>query len=209
MSDFQFWQISSESTQIHLLGYGDFAPSHYLDCLTDEELSRYLTFKHIKRRREFIATRILREKVLGKQIIQYNSIGAPYIDGVGFISISHSSYLVGLAFNSSYQIGLDLETPRPNILEVCPKFLASSEKEFFDETNKLEMTRLWSAKEAMYKLAGRKKIIFKEDLLLSKTREGKWLGRIINPDHSLLVELDIFDHQGTVVSINRSAVERI
>lgn len=209
MSEFQFWQISCESTQIYLLGYGDFTPTSHLDCLTEEELLRFHSFKHIKRKREFIATRILREKVFGKQVIQYNSIGAPFIDGIGFISISHSTDLVGLAFNPTYQVGLDLETPRANILDICPKFLAPQEKMVFNETNKLEMTQLWSAKEAMYKLAGRKQIIFKEDLLLSKSPMGHWLGKIINPDHTLLVELDIFDHHGTVVSINRSEVERI
>lgn len=209
MIDFNFWQISSGSTQIHLMDYGNFEPNDYTEHLSDVEHARCLTFKHIRRRREFIATRILRKRILGSQHIQYNSIGAPYIKGVGFISISHSSHLVGLAFNENYMVGLDLETPRENILEISSKFLAPIEKYYFDNTNKLEMTSVWSAKEAMYKLAGRKRIIFKEELLLSKDELGNWRGKIINPDHILSVQLDIFDHQGTVVSINRCEVERI
>jgi 4'-phosphopantetheinyl transferase EntD len=209
MIDFNFWQISSGSTQIHLMDYGNFEPNDYTEHLSDVEYARCLTFKHIRRRREFIATRILRKRILGSQHIQYNSIGAPYIKGVGFISISHSSHLVGLAFNENYMVGLDLETPRENILDISPKFLAPIEKYYFDNTNKLEMTSVWSAKEAMYKLAGRKKIIFKEELLLSKDELGNWRGKIINPDHILSVQLDIFDHQGTVVSINRCEVEQI
>ena len=209
MIEFNFWQISSGSTQIYLMGYSDFEPNNYFEHLSEVEYARCLTFKHIKRRREFIATRILRKRILGSQHIQYNSIGAPFIEGVGFISISHSSYLVGLAFNEDYMVGLDLETPRENILDIFPKFLAPAEKKSFDSTNKLEMTRVWSAKEALYKLAGRKKIIFKEELLLSKDESGNWRGKIINPDHILSVQLDIFDHQGTVVSINSCEVERI
>ena len=166
MIDFNFWQISSGSTQIHLMDYGNFEPNDYTEHLSDVEYARYLTFKHIRRRKEFIATRILRKRILGSQHIQYNSIGAPYIKGVGFISISHSSHLVGLAFNENYMVGLDLETPRENILDISPKFLAPIEKHYFDNTNKLEMTSVWSAKEAMYKLAGRKKIIFNSDLTL-------------------------------------------
>jgi len=100
------------------MDYDDFEPNNYIEHLSDVEHSRYLTFKHIKRKREFIATRILRKRALGAQRIQYNSIGAPYIDGIGFISISHSSYLVGLAFNKDYMVGLDLETPRENILDI-------------------------------------------------------------------------------------------
>ena len=191
------------------MDYDDFEPNNYIEHLSDVEHSRYLTFKHIKRKREFIATRILRKRALGAQRIQYNSIGAPYIDGIGFISISHSSYLVGLAFNKDYMVGLDLETPRENILDIVQKFLAPTERHSFDSTNKLEMTRVWSTKEAMYKLAGRKKIIFKEELLLSKNASGNWQGKIINPDHTLSVQLDIFDHQGTVVSVNSCEIERI
>jgi phosphopantetheinyl transferase len=106
-------------------------------------------------------------------------------------------------------VGLDLETPRENILDIVPKFLAPIERYSFDFTDKLEMTRVWSVKEALYKLAGRKKIIFKEELLLTKSTSGNWQGKIINPNHTLSVQLDIFDHQGTVVSINNCEVERI
>ena len=209
MMDFNFWQVLSGSTQIHLMDYNDFEPNDYIEHLNEIEHERYVTFKHIKRKREFIATRILRERVLGTERIQYSSIGAPFIEGEGFISISHSSHLVGLAYNKNHMVGLDLETPRENILDIVPKFLAPRERYSFDRTDKLEMTRVWSAKEALYKLAGRKKIIFKEELLLSKSLAGNWLGKIINPDHTLSVELDIFDHQGTVVSINSCEVERI
>lgn len=209
MIEFNFWEISSGSTQIHLMEYDNFEPSKYTEHLSEVELERFNTFRHVKRRREFIATRILRKRILGDQRIQYNSIGAPYIEGVGFISISHSFHLVGLAFNEYYMVGLDLETPRENILDIIHKFLAPTERYWFNSQNKLEMTQVWSAKEALYKLAGRKKIIFKEQLLLSKSSSGDWLGEIINPDHTLSVQLDIFDHQGTVVSINSCKVERI
>jgi len=209
MNEFNFWQITSGSTQIHLMDYGDLDPSGYTEHLSESEFARFLTFGHIRRRREFIATRILKRKILDNQPIEYNSIGAPYIKGVGYISISHSSHLVGLAFNEEYMVGLDLETPRDNILDIVPKFVAPTERIMFDTNDKLEMTKMWSAKEALYKLAGRKKIIFKEELLLSKSESGDWLGKIVNPDHTLSVELDIFDHQGTVVSINKNKVERI
>ncbi len=191
------------------MGYDDFEPDEYTDHLSDVEHNRYLTFGHLRRKREFIATRILRKRILGNESIEYNSIGAPYIEGIGFISISHSSYLVGLAFNKEYMVGLDLETPRENILDIAQKFLAPIEYGTFDSNNKLEMTQVWSAKEALYKLAGRKKIIFKEELILSKSNAGRWQGKIINPDHMLSVQLDIFDHQGTVVSVNSHKVERI
>lgn len=209
MIEFNFWKLTSGSTEIHLMDYNDFEPDNYTDHLTAIEHERYLTFTHIRRKREFIATRILRQRIFGFEHIHYSAIGAPYISKVGFLSISHSDHLVGIAFNEKYLIGLDLETPRENILDIAPKFLSEEERVYFDEFNKLEMTRVWSAKEALYKLAGRKKIIFKKELLLRKNQNGAWKGRIINPDHEILVELDIFDHQGTIVSINSIEIERI
>ncbi len=209
MTEFNFWQIESGSTHIHLMSYSDFDPNKYIDHLTGIEQERFFSFKHIQRKREFIATRILRHKVFGFQHIHYSTIGAPYIEDEGFISISHSPHLAGIAVNKEYMIGLDLEWPRENILEIAPKFITQKELDFFDGSNKLEMTKVWSTKEAMYKLAGRKKIIFKKELLLSKDENGQWLGEIVNPDHTLRVKIAIFDHQGTVVSINSCAIERI
>jgi hypothetical protein len=64
------------------------------------------------------------------------------------------------------------------------------------------MTKVWSAKEALYKLAGRKQIIFKTDLLLNKQTEDIWEGRIINPNVHLKVELNIFVKDQCVITIN-------
>jgi 4'-phosphopantetheinyl transferase len=201
--------IKSNSTVIHLMGYDAFDPLSQLHYLTDGEKERFFQFKHIGRRREFVATRILRHQVFGFQHIEYDPFGAPYIRDTGFISISHSKNLVGLAINANYKIGLDLETPRDNILDIYPKFLSDDESKVFDTTSKSEMTKVWSSKEALYKLAGRKKIIFKRELLLGKGDSDNWTGQIVNHDHDLLVKLDIFDHYNTVVSINSQAVDRI
>jgi hypothetical protein len=70
------------------------------------------------------------------------------------------------------------------------------------------VTQLWSAKEALYKLAGRKEILFIEELLISKTLDGAIKGTIINPDHELYVKLDIFEFNGMFITINTEAVER-
>lgn len=207
MSEFKFSELSSGTTSIFLMQYGEYDPSEHLDQLTSVEQERYFQFSHIRRKREFMATRMLRQRIFGFQHIHYDPVGAPYIDGEGYISISHSPGLVGIALNPHYKLGLDLELPRFNILEIAPKFIGEGEGIHFDVKNAAEMTRVWSAKEALYKLAGRKKIIFKEELLLSKDVSGNWLGKIVNPEHDILVKLDILEHQETVITINSCAVE--
>ena len=207
MAGFNLWEYSSGTTGIYLMGYSDYDPNEYLDKLTDIEQERYFQFQHIGRKREYMATRILRQQIFGFQHIHYDSVGAPFIEGEGYISISHSPGLVGIALNPDYRLGLDLELPRSKVVAIAPKFINEEESSCFDVTDALEMTRVWSAKEALYKLAGRKKIIFKEELLLSKDMDGSWLGRIVNPEEEILVRLEFLEHQNTVITINSCAIE--
>lgn len=205
--DFTLEELYIDSSTIHLLHYGDFDPSMELDKLTKEEIKRYDSFKHLKRKREFVATRILRHHLFGFEHIHYDEHGAPFIEKEGYISVSHCKNTVAIALNHDYQIGLDLEIPRSQIDTLAHKFLSENEKRQFRINDKLELTKIWSAKEAMYKLAGRKEIVFARDLLLESKEANYWIGRIKNFDHDRLVKLHIFDHKGTIISINREAIE--
>lgn len=205
---FNFSSIKSNSAVIYLLEYDDFDPANYTDKLTDIELERLSKFKHIKRKREFVATRILRHNLFGFEHIHYDALGAPYIEREGFISISHSKNKVAIALNKGYQIGIDLEPHRPNILKVAHKFLSKNEMETFDCTDTLTVTQIWSAKETLYKLAGRKEILFSKELHLDKDEKGNWFGIIDNFDHVLEVKLNIFDFKDTIITINAGEIDK-
>lgn len=191
-----------KETRLYLARYSHFEPRDFLDYLTAEECERLQNFSHPARQQEFVATRLLRHAVFGFSHIHYDAHGAPYIQEEGFISISHCRNAVALAVNPTYKIGLDLERERSNILQLSSKFLSEAEKIIFDAQDPRIVTKIWSAKEAMYKLAGRKKIHFKTELLLDLDNEGKWVGRIENPDSLLFVKLDIFEVDDLIVSIN-------
>ncbi|MDX2359881.1 MAG: 4'-phosphopantetheinyl transferase superfamily protein [Crocinitomicaceae bacterium] len=206
MKEFSFEVMQRDDTKVYLCSYKIFDPFLYLDYLSESEKERMFTFKHVKRRREFIATRILRHSIFGFKHIHYNQHGAPYIEDAGFISISHCKNLVGIALNEHYKIGLDLESPRENIGVLSHKFLSDHELKSFEINNSLELTKIWSAKEALYKLAGRKQIIFKEELLLTKLDNDNWQGQIVNEDHDLFVNLDIFEFNKVIVSLNKGPI---
>jgi phosphopantetheinyl transferase len=206
---FKTHHLVSNLSDIHLLEYSDFDPSLFLDRLTSIEKERLYSFKSKKRKREFVATRILRHEIFGFEHIHYNAHGAPYIESEGFISISHCDNMVGLAINKDHIVGFDLESPRDNILELKHKFLSDFELNHFDSNNTRTVTQLWSAKEALYKLAGRKGILFIEELHLSKAGANQLNGTIINDDHKLSTKLDIFDSHGNIITINATPVERI
>lgn len=184
--------------------YEFYDPEEYLDQLTEIEKERFFTFNHPKRKCEFVATRILRHKLFGFQHIHYDSHGAPFIENEGYISISHAPGIVGLAISKDFKIGLDIEPKSKKAKLVKRRFLSENEKNILDINSELEMTKVWSAKEVLYKLAGRRQILFKEHLLVDKLEDDKWIGTIINPDQKLRVELTIFDQEELIFSINDS-----
>lgn len=209
LKEFEIGAIAKGDTTIYIMEFPEYDPFQFTDRLTEAETERLFTFKHHKRRQEFVATRILRHQLFGFEHIHYDVNGAPFIESEGFISISHGNHFVGIAVNSNYKIGLDLEVPRKSIIAISEKFLSETEKTVFNILDDHELTKIWSAKEVLYKLAGRKQIHFKHELLLDLNNDSKWQGRICNPDHDLLVELDIFESGNTIISINSNEVKRI
>ena len=209
MEDFQTSVIQLGKTTIHLLKYSDFNYKDYYDVLTPDEQERCLSFGHSKRRREFVATRILRHRIFGFEHIHYNHNGAPFLKNGTYISISHCNGYAAIAENSDYAIGLDLELPRPGISKLMHKFLSKNELSSFDCTDEKTVSKIWSAKEALYKLAGRKKILFSSELHLIRETDDVWKGRITNHDHELHVKLNIFEQEGLIITINNSPVEYI
>ena len=188
--------------EVHLLYFENFIAEEHYHNLMDEEFERLKSLKHPSRKREYVATRVLRSMVFGNEHILYDEVGAPYIEGEGFISISHAPHVVGLAFCKLFQIGLDLEPIRDKARTVKNKFLSESEYRLLATEDILEMTKVWSGKEALYKLAGRKGILFSENLHLSKHNEHEWEGKIQFPDMVKFVPMHIVRVNDFVLSVN-------
>jgi len=188
-----------------LLSYNDFDPYDFEKDLLPIEFNRLKSIQHEVKQREFVATRMLRNSIFGKDEITYDSIGAPHIGARKYISISHTTDIVGIAI-SDFKIGFDLEPIRAKAIKLFPKFLHEEELAIFDTKSELEMTMAWSAKETLYKLAGRKEIIFKDDLRLHKEGDN-WVGTIHNPDAIIHVPLRVFDSGHNVLTINSDPIE--
>lgn len=185
--------------------YNPFSPIDFLDHLTEGEIERFFSFSSLNRRQEFVASRILRHTIFGTEHIHYDEMGAPYIKGEGFISISHTKGVVGIAFSPQFKVGLDLERITDKASRVCDKFLSDDEGQLFNRLDAVEMTKVWSCKEALYKLAGRKGFIFKEHLLLKKGGDALYLGQIIHPKEVINVEINTFADGDLIISVNDKA----
>ena len=194
--------------KVYLLDFDDFEPSNFLDNLTEIEIEKYMSFSNINRKREFVATRILRHEVIGFEHIHYDTVGAPYIKGEGYISISHTLNTVGIAVSEKFKIGFDIETIRPKIISIKHKFLSTLELEHIDCNSITELTKVWTAKEALYKMSGRNGINFRTELFLDKITDRLWEGRILVQDYSVITYLNIFEYNNKMISINTSALEK-
>jgi phosphopantetheinyl transferase len=202
MQLFRINEIKIENQMIYTLEFDPFNTYNYFDLLTTQEVERALSFKSLRRRHEFVATRILRHEIFGFNHIKYNEVGAPYIEEEGFISISHADGIVGIALNKSHEVSLDIETISNQAIRLRDKFLSENERKKLNIDSPIEMTKAWSLKEVLYKLSGKKGLHFKEQLLLEKQNDENWLGRLIYDDHLIAVELFTFVREKVIISCN-------
>lgn len=191
---------------VHLLYCANFEMAEHLLDLLPNEMEKLATIHHPGKKKEFVAVRTLRTHIFGKRPIYYDEIGAPHIEGDGYISISHANGVVGLASSKDFRIGLDLEPIREKVMRVKHKFLSPKELEQCDTDSVEEMIKVWSGKEALYKLAGRKQLIFAEQLLLEKKDALNWKGEIHFSDKFIAVELVIDKKDNFVISINANPI---
>ena len=91
------------------------------------------------------------------------------------ISISHASPYVVAILNTKKLCGIDVEKLRDKLIPLAPKFLNDSELTIANN-NLTNLAVLWGAKEALYKLHGRKSLIFKDNLEIENFSFNKGLG---------------------------------
>lgn len=164
---------------------------NYLKTLTFQEKNRFNNIGHPNKKLEFAASRFLKHKLFGKVEIQYLEHGSPYIsidNTPELISISHSSHLTAICKNETFPVAIDLEQIGPKSVKLAHKFCSESEILLFDVNSEAEMTLLWSFKETLYKLSDRNGLIFKQDIIVSKSGDN-FTGEVLMTKGKLSVEL--------------------
>jgi len=138
------------------------------------------------KRKEFLAGRALLRTLAEKVGVQYTGIrkdeqGKPYLKNQPHgISLSHSSPYVAAQIHPREAVGIDIEQPKEKLLRVAPRVLSSSEEN--DAGNDIvKHCVYWCAKEAMYKLHGKRGLHFNNQLNLDPfelKRSGELQGYI-------------------------------
>ncbi|HTN20110.1 MAG TPA: 4'-phosphopantetheinyl transferase superfamily protein [Pelobium sp.] len=125
-----------------------------------------------KRNLQWLATRVLLRKMLNTdQYIdcQLDENGKPFlVNHPHHISLSHSYGYAAVMVSKTRKVGIDVEIIKSKIERVQNKFLADDELMFINSEHKIEHLYVcWCAKEALYKLNGKKETSFKDHIKLN------------------------------------------
>lgn len=133
------------------------------------ELADFNRAKVPEKRLEWLAARNALKELLnpfGQFYLMKDQFGKPHLTTSDWqVSMSHAKGFGAAAIQKSRPIGIDIELERPQISRIAKRFLHSEEKEWTDHSI-TSLTKIWGAKEALYKLHGRTQLIFAEQLLI-------------------------------------------
>ncbi|GEO06438.1 siderophore biosynthesis protein [Adhaeribacter aerolatus] len=155
-----FWEISETAESLR----------NALQDLTSCQLV-IPEFASASRQKQWLSSRILVYTLLQNFTAAYfplqtSAAGKPIFPEEKYqVSITHSHTLVGVILAKGHKVGIDIEIISPKVMRVVDKFMCGPEIE--DAGGNLEKTLVyWSAKETLYKLYSKKKLIFKDHLLV-------------------------------------------
>lgn len=137
---------------------------------TRGELAAAAAFSSELRRREYLGWRALVRERLGRDAaIAYDGVGAPVVtDRAGVhLSVSHAAGWVALLLADA-PCGVDIESADRDFSCAARRYLTDDERRLSDSP--LWPGVAWCAKEALYKLAGRRGLDLRRDVRLERAR---------------------------------------
>jgi phosphopantetheinyl transferase len=155
---------------------------------------------HPVKRTQHLAARLLLQEMqpeVDVNSIEYAANGKPYLvnESVHF-SVSHCNGFAACVISEEGPVGIDIELIQDRIKKVAPKFLHHSELEKINTLNEeaqiKEMSFVWAAKEAMYKMNEKLGLDFSEHLRvegLANNTNGLMSGSILSEAAALDVEI--------------------
>ena len=139
--------------------------------LSENEILEYEKISNLKRKKEWLAVRVLLKTVMKSLNIPYkgtikDDASKPFLVHNGFhISLAHSFPYAGVIVNRMNPCGIDIEKPKPALYFIASKFLSDKECEYVAK-KPMDLCLAWAAKEVMFKLCGKKNLSFRDHLLI-------------------------------------------
>jgi len=125
-----------------------------------------------KRNLHWLSTRALLRSMLNTSSYidcQIDEHGKPYlVNFPHFISLSHSFDYAAVMISKTRPVGIDIELIKNKIERIAHKFMNEDELSFMDSGHRTEHLYIsWCAKEAIYKLQGKKNVSFLDNIRLN------------------------------------------
>ena len=134
--------------------------------LKHHEISYLDTLISGKRNLHWLSTRVLLRTMMNTDEYidcQVDSSGKPYLTNFPHhISLSHSFDYAAVMISEKKAVGIDIELIKDKIERIAHKFMTKEELSFISSNRIEHLYACWCAKEAIYKLHGRKSISFLE-----------------------------------------------
>lgn len=190
-------------TKIELSDTGGWALWHVTEELA--ELENMVGIEHANtniaqgvKKLEWLASRMLARRLAVELGIDFTQISKdqfskPYVDHSNAqLSISHSYPFVAVQFSFVHAVGIDIEKPSTKINKVA--YRVFSESELSNAGNNSEKNCIyWCAKEALYKIYGKRGLSYAENLIIEPfemQREGEISGLVSTAQLNLAVTLN-------------------
>ncbi|WP_411273851.1 4'-phosphopantetheinyl transferase family protein [Daejeonella sp.] len=132
--------------------------------LKHHEISYLDTLVNGKRNLHWLSTRVLLRRMMNTDEYidcRVDLSGKPYLTNFPhFISLSHSFDYAAVMVSKTKAVGIDIELIKDKIERIAHKFLSQQELDFISADRIEHLYVCWCAKEAIYKLHGKKNISF-------------------------------------------------
>ncbi|MGQ7870023.1 4'-phosphopantetheinyl transferase family protein [Sunxiuqinia sp. sy24] len=161
----------------------------------------FRSLKNKKRQQEWLSVKMMLRHIGCQSIkVTYNSKGQPQIDHPLYhhISISHSSQIAGILLHPHQAVGLDIESLSRNFLNIERKYLSPAEMALAHKDSKRHCL-FWSAKEAVYKVAGIPGIHFAEQIALSPKENDQLIAELNTNEKNQRFLLNYFEYKKQLI----------
>ena len=169
--------------------------------LSDKSQIRLDGMKSDLHQRGFLSVRhLLKEVGYSDADLVYDEFGKPHLKDGKHISITHSFTFSGIIISNTIAVGIDIEKQRDKILKIAHKFTPVEEYKTIANHDALisKLTIVWGAKESLYKIYGKKKLRFLENIYIEdfKFENEKTTGEIRYKEQNTSYNIEFLEFEG-------------
>jgi 4'-phosphopantetheinyl transferase len=167
--------------------------------LTTPEQEDLAGISHPAQRVEWLACRVAIRQLIEAQGLVYaglhkDEFGKPHLIGTPWhVSLSHTGGWAAAVLHRTRPVGIDIEPIRDQFRRVVPRVLSEDEiAHAAGEPGRLAV--YWCAKEALYKLYGKRQLTFRDHLFIEPFADNAehLIGHVRLPDHKAQLTIRCF-----------------